>query len=234
MIRTWLALAFVLLFIPVAALITFPWTLMTGKADFLYSFSMKGVRSALRIAGVRIAIEGRGKLDPSRCYIFMCNHVSNLDPPIVVPVLPGRTSILVKKELFRVPILGWAMRMASLVPVDRRDRDSAIASIDKAAAVMKAGLHMTIYPEGTRSTDGRLLPFKKGPFHLALDTGVPIAPVTILGSLQMMRKGSIRIHAGTTRVIFHEPIDASQFNERDQLIEAVRASIAASLPVELR
>jgi 1-acyl-sn-glycerol-3-phosphate acyltransferase len=233
-IRTSLALAFVVLFIPVAALITFPWTLATGKADFLYNFAMKGVKTALQIAGVGVAMEGREKLDPSRCYIFMCNHVSNLDPPIVVPVLPGRTSILVKKELFRVPILGWAMRMASLVPVDRSDRESAIASIGKAAEVMKAGLHMTIYPEGTRSIDGRLLPFKKGPFHLALDSGVPIVPVTVVGTLTMMPKGGIRIHPATARVIFHEPIESSQFKDRDALMEAVRASIAGALPAELR
>jgi 1-acyl-sn-glycerol-3-phosphate acyltransferase len=233
-IRTSLALAFMLLFLPVGALIAFPWTLATGKADFLYNFAMKGVKTALRIAGVRATIEGREKLDPSRSYIFMCNHVSNLDAPIVVPALPGRTSILVKKELFRVPIFGWAMRMASLVPVDRSDRESAIASIGRAAEVMKAGLHMTIYPEGTRSMDGRLLPFKKGPFHLAIDSGVPIAPITVVGTQNMMPKGGIRIYPGTARVIFHEPIDSSRFQDRDELMEAVRASIASSLPAELR
>ncbi|HLY98267.1 MAG TPA: lysophospholipid acyltransferase family protein [Candidatus Angelobacter sp.] len=229
MIRTSLALAFVIFFIPVAALITFPWTLITGKANFLYRVAMTGVRSALCIAGVKVEAEGREKLDPARSYIFMSNHVSNLDPPIVVPVLPGRTSVLVKKELFRVPILGWAMRMASLVPVDRDNRDAAIASIEKAAEVMRSGLHMTIFPEGTRSLDGGLLPFKKGPFHLALDTGMPIVPVTVLDTLEMMPKGRIRIHPGTARVIFHDPIEPTQVKDRDQLVEAVRASIAAPL-----
>ena len=233
MIRTSLALAFVVFFIPVAALITFPWTLVTGKADFLYRFAMRGVTSALRIAGVKVETEGREELERSRSYIFMCNHISNLDAPIVVPVLPGRTSILVKKELFRIPILGWAMRMASLVPVDRSDRDSAISSIEKAAKVMKSGLHMMIYPEGTRSTDGGLLPFKKGPFHLALNTGVPVVPVTILGSLEMMPKGKTRIRAGIARVIFHQPIDPARFKDRDELIEAVRRSIESSLPGKL-
>ena len=229
MIRTSLALTFVIFFIPVAALITFPWTLITGKANFLYCVAMTGVRSALCIAGVKVEAEGREKLDRARSYIFMSNHVSNLDPPIVVPVLPGRTSVLVKKELFRVPILGWAMRMASLVPVDRDNRDAAIASIEKAAEVMKSGLHMTIFPEGTRSLDGSLLPFKKGPFHLALDTGMPIVPVTVLDTLGMMPKGRIRIRPGTARVIFHDPIEPTQVKDRDQLIEAVRASIAAPL-----
>jgi 1-acyl-sn-glycerol-3-phosphate acyltransferase len=233
-IRTSLALAFMLLLLPVGALITFPWTLATGKAGFLYYFAMRGVQTALRIAGVKVAVEGREKLGLASSYIFMSNHVSNLDAPAVVPALPGRTSLLVKKELFRVPILGWAMRMASLIPVDRSDRESAIASIGRAAEVMKAGLYMTIFPEGTRSADGRLLPFKKGPFHLAIDSGVPIVPVTVLDTQNMMPKGGIRIHPGTARVIFHEPIDPSRFQERDALMEAVRTSIASSLPAELR
>ncbi len=234
MIRTFLALTFVIFFIPVAALITFPWTLITGDANFLYYFSMAGAKSALRIAGVKVVAEGKEKLDRSRSYIFMCNHVSNLDAPIVVPMLPGRTTVLVKKELFRVPIFGWAMRMASLIPVDRSNRESAIASVDKAVEVMKSGLHMTIFPEGTRSPDGRLLPFKKGPFHLALETGMPIVPVTVLDTLEMMPKGGVRIRAGTARVVFHDPIEPAQFKDRDQLIEAVHASIADSLPEESR
>jgi 1-acyl-sn-glycerol-3-phosphate acyltransferase len=233
-IRTFLALTFVIFFIPVAALITFPWTLITGNANFLYYFSMAGVKSALRIAGVKVVAEGREKLDRSLSYIFMCNHVSNLDAPIVVPMLPGRTTVLVKKELFRVPIFGWAMRMAALIPVDRSNRESAIASVDKAVEVMKSGLHMTIFPEGTRSPDGRLLPLKKGPFHLALETGMPIVPVTVLDTLEMMPKGGVRIRGGTARVVFHDPIEPAQFKDRDQLIEDVHASIASSLPKELR
>lgn len=234
MIRTSLALGFLIFSVPLAALIAFPWTLITGDANFLYHLAMRLVRAAMWIAGVKVVTEGRETLDRSQSYIFMCNHVSNLDPPIVVPVLPGRTTILVKKELFKVPILGWAMRMASLVPVDRSNRDAAIASLGKASEVMKAGLHMTIFPEGTRSTDGRLLPFKKGPFHLALDTGISIVPVTVLGSLPMMPKGRVRIQPGTARVVFHAPIDPAQIKDRDQLIEAVRASIASALPEEIR
>ena len=230
MIRTALALGFLVVTVPPAALITFPWTLITRNADFLYQFAMTLVRSAVRIAGVKVVTEGREALDRTRCYIFMCNHVSNLDPPIVVPVLPGRTTILVKKELFKVPILGWAMRMASLVPVDRSNREAAIASLGKASEVMRSGLHMSLFPEGTRSVDGRLLPFKKGPFHLAIDTGIPIVPVTVLGSLQMMPKGKVRIEPGTARVVFHGAIDPGQMKDRDQLMEAVRASIASSLP----
>lgn len=234
MIHTLLAVVFLIVFTPLAALIAFPWTFLTGNADFLYNLAIRGVRAAVWLAGIKVQVEGRERLDRSRSYIFMCNHVSNLDPPVVIPVLPGRTSVLVKKEVFRVPILGWAMHLASLVPVDRSNREAAIASIAKAAAVLQKGIHMTIFPEGTRSLDGRLLPFKKGPFHLALDTGYPVVPVTILGTLAMMPKGQSSIRPGVARVIFHQPIDPQQIGDRDALMLAVARSMAGALPTEVR
>ncbi len=229
-LRTLAAFAFLVLFIPLCAAIGFPVTWVTGRVDFLYRFALSGAKAALRIAGIRIVVEGREHLDPAQTYIFMSNHVSNLDPPVLVPLLPGRTSILVKKELFRVPLLGRAMRMASLVPVDRSNRDAAIASMGRAADVLKTGLHMTVYPEGTRSKDGQLLPFKKGPFHLAMDSGVPVVPVTMLGTQALMPKGKLRIAPGTVTIVFHAPIDPKKYQDRDALAEAVRASIASSLP----
>jgi len=233
-IHTLLAVGFLAIFTPLAALIAFPWTFLTGNADFLYNLSIRGARVAVWLAGVKIQVEGRERLDRSRSYIFMCNHVSNLDPPIVIPAVPGRTSVLVKKEVFRVPILGWAMRLGALVPVDRSDREAAIASIAKAAAVLQKGIHMTIFPEGTRSPDGRLLPFKKGPFYLALDTGCPIVPITVLGTLIMMPKGQSSIHPGVARVVFHEPIDPKAIGDRDALMLAVAQSMASALPPETR
>ena len=160
----------------------------------------------------------------------MSNHVSNLDPPIVIPALPGRTSVLVKKEVFKIPILGRAMRMAALVPVDRSNREAAIASIGRAAEVMRGGIHMAIFPEGTRSPDGRLLPFKKGPFYLAFETGLPVVPLTVAGTYDMMPKGSFKIRPGVARVIFHDPIDPRQIGDRDSLMATVAASIASALP----
>jgi len=196
----------------------------------MYRFSIRGASFAVRLAGIRVEIIGRERLDPRQAYIFMSNHVSNLDPPIVIPALPGRTSVLVKKEVFKVPILGRAMRMASLVPVDRSNREAAIASIGRAAEVMRGGIHMAIFPEGTRSRDGRLLPFKKGPFYLALETGLPVVPVTVAGTYEMMPKGRFKIRPGVARVVFHEPIDPKQIGDRDSLMAAVAASIASALP----
>lgn len=232
LLRTCLALLFLVFFVPFAALICFPWTFITGSADFMYHFAISGARYAVRLAGVRVKVEGKERLDPEQTYIFMSNHVSNLDPPVVIPALPGRTSVLVKKEVFKVPILGRAMRMASLVPVDRSNREAAVSSIHKAAEVMGTGIHMAVFPEGTRSPDGKLLPLKKGPFYLALETGLPVVPITVLGTYAMMPKGQLAIKPGTARVVFHQPIDPKRVQDRDALIEAVSASIASSLPTE--
>lgn len=126
------------------------------------------------------------------------------------------------------------MRMGDLVAVDRRNREAAVNSMREAEAVMSRGLNMTVFPEGTRSPDGRLLPFKKGPFYLAIDSGIPIVPVTILGSESLMPKGSLVIHSGTVRLIFHAPISPRQFAGNEELISAVRTEIASALPGSLR
>lgn len=234
LLRTLLALFFLVLYIPTAALVGFPWTLVTGNADLLYELGMIGARTAVRLAGIRIEVEGRERLDPKKTYVFMANHISNVDPPIVIPALPQRTSVLVKKELFRIPVLGRAMKLASLVPVDRSNRDAAIASMHRAAEVVRSGISMMIFPEGTRSYDGRLLPFKKGPFYLAIESGAPIVPVTILGTREIMPKRSRVIHPGTARLIFHPPIHPEEFSDREELMEVVRDRIAGALPAELQ
>jgi 1-acyl-sn-glycerol-3-phosphate acyltransferase len=193
-----------------------------------------GAFAGVRLTGVRVEIVGRENLDPSRAYIFMSNHVSNLDPPIQIPLIPRRTSVMVKKELFKTPILGRAMLMASLVPVDRGNRDAGIDAVKAAKAVIAQGINMTIYVEGTRSFDGKLLPFKKGPFYLAMECGVPVVPVTIVGTRYCMPKKRFAIKPGLVKVIFHSPIDPKDFGDRDCLMEKVRATIESGLPEEFR
>jgi len=227
-------LAFWVLLVPFAALIGFPWTFLTGKVDVLYWLGTRIAFAGVRVAGVTTNVVGLDRFDPAATYIFMSNHVSNLDPPILVPLIPRRTSVLVKKELFRVPILGRAMRLASLVPVDRSNRDAAIASLRAAAEVLAKGIPMTIFVEGTRSFDGRLLPFKKGPFYLAMESGVPVVPVTLVGTHYLLPKRRFGIRKGEATVVFHSPLDPKQFADRDALLSAVHDSIESALPAEYR
>jgi 1-acyl-sn-glycerol-3-phosphate acyltransferase len=220
---------------PIVGLLTLPYALLTGNSNFLYVMGMWVVRVGIRLAGVRIEIVGRDKLNPMQTYIYMSNHVSNIDPPVLIPLLPNRTSVLVKKELFRIPILGLAMRVAHLVPVDRDNREAAIASMRSAADVIRSGLSMTVFPEGTRSPDGRLQPLKKGSFYMAMDSGCPIVPITLVGTHQILPKGKMLIAADATvaKIIFHEPILPSAFAEKEDLIAVVREAIASGLPAEL-
>ncbi len=141
---------------------------------------------------------------------------------------------MAKKELFSYPLLGKTMRLGSLVPVDRGNREAGIAAVRAAAEVIRQGINMTIFIEGHRSFDGKLLPFKKGPFYLAEECGVAVVPVTIAGTHYVMPKRRFAIKRGTVTVIFHKPIEPAEFGRRECLMEQVRAVINSGLAVEYR
>lgn len=226
---TWLVLA-----VP-GALIAFPWTLLTRDISLLYRWGIGIVRTGLRLAGIRIEIVWQAPIDPTQHYIFLSNHISNLDPPVLVPLLPGRVSVFLKRSLMKIPILGYSMRLASFIPVDRDGRvESAIESVETAARVLASGVNVLSFVEGTRSRDGRLQPFKKGPFYLAMNTGAPVVPVSIYGTESIMRRGSLRIFPGVAHVVFHAPILPRDYATREELIEAVRLAIASGLPEWMR
>jgi 1-acyl-sn-glycerol-3-phosphate acyltransferase len=230
--HTILMLGFWTLALPFAALIGFPWTFLTRDITLLYRMCMWGAFSGVKLAGVKVETVGLEKIDVSRTYVFMSNHTSNLDPPLLLPLIPRRTSVMVKKELFRYPILGEVMRLGSLVPVDRGNRDAGIAAVEEAAKVVNEGVNMTIYVEGKRSFDGKLLPFKKGPFYLAMKCGVPVVPVTIVGTHDLMPKARFQITPGLVKVLFHDPIEPRDFENRDCLMARVRSVINSGLPAE--
>src|SRR5580704_17905821 len=231
MIRTIIMLIFWALAAPLDALIGFPASFIMGDVRVLYRLFMWGAWAGVWITGVRVETVGLDQFDHSRSYIFMTNHVSNIDPPIQIPLIPRRTSVMVKKELFKVPILGRAMRMGSLFPVDRGNREAGIEAVRAAkSAVVDQGINMTVYVEGGRSFDGKVLPFKKGPFYLAMECGVPVVPVTIAGTHYAMPKKRFAIRPGTVKVIFHEPIEPKEFGSRECLMEKVRAAIDSGLP----
>lgn len=226
---TWIALG-----IP-AALIAIPWTLLTGDISLLYRWALVIARVGLRLAGIRVQVEYRAPLAPAPACIFLSNHISNLDPPVLFPLLPGRAAAFLKRSLMKIPILGWGMRLGNFIPVDRDGRvESAAESVATAAGVLASGVHIVAFVEGTRSRDGRLQPFKKGPFYLAESTGAPVVPVSISGTETMMRKGSFRVFPGTARVVFHAPLDPREFASRDDLMEVARQAIASGLPEWMR
>lgn len=225
-----LLVVYIVLAIP-AAVIGLPWTLVTRDITLLYRWAMWILRVGLRCAGIRVEVEWETPLDPARRYIFLSNHVSNLDPPVLMPMLPGRSSVFLKRSLMKIPVLGYGMRLGDFIPVDRDGRvESARESVQFAARVLASGLHVLSFVEGTRSRDGRLQPFKKGPFYLAKETGAPVVPVSIWGTESMMRKGSVRLYPGTAHIVFHTPIESNDYATRDELLNAVRQAIASSLP----
>jgi 1-acyl-sn-glycerol-3-phosphate acyltransferase len=229
-----LLIVYVLLALP-AAVIGLPWTIITRDITLLYRWSMWIVRTGFRLARIRVSVEGRDLVPKDRACVFMSNHVSNLDPPVLLPVIPRRTSVFLKRSLMQIPLLGWGMRLADFIPVDRDGSvEGAKQSVVSAKRVLASGVHVTSFVEGTRSRDGRLLPFKKGPFYLAMETGAPVIPVSIWGTEGMMRKGSLTITPGTAHVVFHAPVWPSQFANRDELMAAVRAAVAAGLPEWMR
>jgi 1-acyl-sn-glycerol-3-phosphate acyltransferase len=234
MIRTSIMLLFWALAMPFAAVVGFSWTFLAGDIRVLYRMFTWGAYAGVWLTGVRVETVGLDQFDHARSYIFMTNHVSNLDPPIQIPLIPRRTSVMVKKELFKTPILGPAMRLASLVPVDRGNRDAGIEAIHAAKAVVDQGINMTIYVEGKRSFDGKLLPFKKGPFYLAMECGVPVIPITIVGTHDAMPKTRFAIRPGKVKVIFHPPIEPKDFGSRECLMDKVRAVIESGLPEQYR
>jgi len=218
-----------------AALLFIPWAFVTGNATPLYNAAIWIVRTAFRFGKIRVEVAGAEDVPAHTACIFMANHVSNLDPPALLPQIPGRTSAFLKRSLMKIPVLGYGMKLGDFVPVDRDGRvESAIESVRTARRVLQKGLHITTFVEGTRSRDGKLLPFKKGPFYLAKETGAPCIPVSIHGSESLMAKGSLRIKPGAIFITFHASLDPNNFATREDLMAAVRASIASGLPEWMR
>ena len=218
----------------IAGIVGIPYTLLIGDIAPLYRVGIWITRLGVRSAGIRVEVTGQENIPVGRSCIFMCNHVSNLDPPIVMPVIPGRGSVLLKKSLMNIPLLGRAMRMAKFVPVERSSsREAARQSVSMAADALRSGLHILVFPEGTRSPDGRLSTFKKGPFFLARETQAPIIPIALVGTHGMLPKGSNSIHPGTAQVRLLPVIETSHYATREELMVAVRKAIANALPPEM-
>jgi len=185
-------------------------------------------------AGVTIVVDNRAKLVPEQPYVFMANHASSLDIWAMFIVVPRRIRMIAKKQLGRIPLLGWVMWAGRFIFIDRQNGVAARRSIDLAGQRIHNGDSVVIFPEGTRTRDGTLGPFKKGGFHLAVKAGVPIVPVALKGTRALMPRGSLLLRSGTIKAIIGEPVPTQGLSdeERASLNDRVRAIVEGMLEEE--
>jgi 1-acyl-sn-glycerol-3-phosphate acyltransferase len=235
MLRTIFVAVFLSLYILLVGPPLLLYTYFTGDPDPIYWAGIKGVMFFVRAAGVRVRVEGLERI-PAEVCLFVANHTSSADAPAVVGAIPRRISIILKESLFKWPIVGQAFRSARFIPVNRKSHESAVASVEKATEALRSGQSFLIYPEGTRSPDGRLQNFKKGAVVMAINSGVPIVPMACSGAHRVMEKRSLVMRPGEILVEFLQPIDASKFTmeERDTLNDKVHEAMAAGLPPDQR
>jgi 1-acyl-sn-glycerol-3-phosphate acyltransferase len=217
---------YIVLVIAVTPFIVF--CMLAGLRQPLVAVGLWAMRVSRRILGIEIEASGLewvGKGTPS---VVMPNHSSFLDGPLVMLFIPGAARAILKKSVLRIPIVGTAMRFVGFVPVDRKGAEGGKKSIAKAASLMKKrGYSFLIFPEGTRTRDGRLGPFHRGGFFLALESGAPIIPVTISGTRGLMPKGQWFARRGTVRAVFHEPVPVAGCSAEKigDLMEKVKTAI---------
>jgi len=231
MLRTLFIAVFLSIYILIVGPPLLVYTVITKDPNPIYWAGVKGVMFFVRAVGVKVRVRGVERIPPGVC-LFAANHTSSVDAPAVVGAIPRRIAVLLKQSLFKWPIVGQAFRSAHFIPVNRSAHESAVASVERATEAMRAGQSFLIYPEGTRSPDGRLQGFKKGAVVMAIKAGVPIVPIACSGAQKIMEKRSMVIRPGEIVVEFLEPIDASKYSleERETLNERIRTALAAGLP----
>jgi 1-acyl-sn-glycerol-3-phosphate acyltransferase len=208
--------------------------LLFRNRSLLYRVGHLGVWLGLRLSGIRMVVEGAQHIQRNRAAVYAANHTSQVEPPVLFDTLSElfpRLRILYKAELRKLPILVRAFDLAGFVPLERGNRDQSLPAIEGAAAALREGNSFLIFPEGTRSRTGELLPFKKGGFILAIKGQAPIVPVAISGARDAMRKGSLVIYPVTVHVCIAAPIETAglTLDDRDSLITGVRREIQAGL-----
>jgi 1-acyl-sn-glycerol-3-phosphate acyltransferase len=200
-----------------------------GFRDAFLAYGRWMMRVGRLILGIDVDVAGLDRLDRHTPYVFMSNHESFLDGPLLMTVIDRPARVIVKRFVFRIPVLGLGMRFSGYVPVDKEGTGAGRRSIARAAQLIKEkGYSFLIYPEGQRSWDGKLQPFRRGGFFLALETGTPIVPVSISGTFELMPRGRWLVKKGPVRIVFHEPIsvDTSSQEEMSELMERVRAAVS--------
>jgi 1-acyl-sn-glycerol-3-phosphate acyltransferase len=209
-------------------------TALTRIPEFVTIPTMATIWLGLALAGVRYTVEGRDRVDPAGTYVYVANHQSTLDPPMIWLSLGTplhRIGYLFKSQVEKVPLLGTGAKIIGMIPVDRSNRDRAVESVRRATESLRKGQPFGVFAEGTRTRNGELLPFKKGAFHMAIEAGVPIVPVTIHGAFEAMPPGAVRLRGVPIRIVIHDPIPTSGMSEADvdSLLESTRAVMAREL-----
>ncbi len=222
-------------------LIFFPWTLIAilislccaliGGQDRAHHFGIKWGKSCLWLAGLKLKISGAENLPPCGPVIYASNHQSNFDIPILYAGLPVQFRWLAKKELFDIPLFGTAMKQSGYIAIDRSNRRKSLESFEQAVHKIKGGTSVIIFPEGTRTNNGQVQPFKKGALLLAAKAGVPVVPITIKGSFQVQPKGSLKIFPGQIELVISAPLDTTGMKSRDieTLNKQIHDTIARNL-----
>jgi len=223
--RGWLTAAYASLSMAFFFLVSLPVMALTRSGDFPMWLARRAwAPSCLRVAGVRLDVRRTAPI-PEGPAIFAANHESALDILAVVQAIPRGIRFVAKRELFRIPVFGWYLRLGGHVEVDRRDHARAVASLGAAAGRVRAGTTLAVFPEGTRSRDGRVQPFKQGPFVIAVEAGVPVVPVAVTGAAEVNPKGRIAVRPGTIRVTLGEPVHPADFPDKVRLLAEVRRRI---------
>jgi 1-acyl-sn-glycerol-3-phosphate acyltransferase len=227
-------LAFWFASIAIVAPLLIALVVITRNENFLYSPVRLFIRAGLAMAGVRVEVSGVERLDPKQTYIFTPNHQSLIEVPLFVTYLGRNPAYLGKKEIFKYPVFGYGIRLIGAVPVDRSNSAAAVESAKLATENLRRGKSYVVYPEGTRSHDGRMLPFKKGAFMMAIDAGVPVVPVTVSGATRIMPKAQVKVFPSTVRITVHEPISTEGYSKENvtDLMQIARQKIFSALSEE--
>jgi 1-acyl-sn-glycerol-3-phosphate acyltransferase len=202
-----------------------------GSQNWGHAVARFWSRLNLALSGVSVSLEGEDRIDENQPYIVMANHQSHYDVLALMGLIPLQLRWIIKMELRKIPLFGYACEKVGYIFIDRGNHEKAMQSLKAAREKIRAGASVIFFPEGTRSVDGTLRTFKKGGFVIALEARVPILPVTVLGGKEILPKGSLRILPGEMRLIIHDPIpvDGYTYDTKEKLMERVRAAIEADL-----
>lgn len=230
MVRTSFIIVWTIMVTVFWASITILASFFSKNSKILHQIVRFWAKSILIASGIKVTAKGLSNIDPAKSYIYMPNHKSNFDIPVLLAHLSGPFRWLAKAELFKIPLFGYAMKRVGSISIDRSDRKAAVESLDQVAKIIRSGVSVLIFPEGTRSQDCEIMPFKKGGFILAVDNGIPIVPIIIHGTGGIMSKNQLRITPGNVVIEIEKPVATQTYNRhtKDELMNKIHNIISGA------